>query len=47
MKIKIHLVQYIAMLKSVYREHKLFIYKVDIYRGRKEDKWEVQKIIDY
>ena len=37
-KIKIYLVQYIAMLKLVYREHKLLIYKVDTYKGREEDK---------
>ena len=37
-KIKIYLVQYIVMLKLVYREHKLLIYKIDTYRGRKEDK---------
>ena len=29
------------MLKLVYREHELLIYKVDTYRGREEDKWEV------
>ena len=29
------------MLKLVYREYKPLIYKVDIYRGRKEDEWEV------
>ena len=40
-KIKIHLVQYIVILKPVYREHKLLIYKADIYRGKKEDQWEV------
>ena len=40
-KIKIYLVQHIAMLKPVYREYELLIYKADIYRGRKEDKWEV------
>ena len=37
-KIKIYPVQYIAMLKPVYREHKLLIYKVDMYKGREEDK---------
>ena len=37
-KIKIHLVQYIAILELVYREYKLLIYKADIYRGRKENK---------
>ena len=29
------------MLKLVYREYKLLIYKADIYKGREEDKWEV------
>ena len=29
------------MLKPVYREHELLIYKVDTYKGRKEDEWEV------
>ena len=33
-KIKIYLVQYIAILKLVYGEYKLLIYKIDIYRGR-------------
>jgi hypothetical protein len=37
-KIKIHLVQYIIILKPVYREYKLPLYKVDIYKGHKEDK---------
>ena len=35
---KIYLVQYIVMLKLAYREHELLIYKVDIYRGREENK---------
>ena len=29
------------MLELVYREHELLIYKIDIYRDREEDKWEV------
>jgi hypothetical protein len=37
-KIKIYLVQYIVILKPVYREHELLLYKVDIYKGYKEDK---------
>ena len=41
MKIKIYLIQYIAMLKLVYGEYKPLVYKEDIYRGRKEDKWKV------
>ena len=46
-KIKIHPVQYIIMLKPAHREHELLIYKADMYRSRKEDKWEVQKVVDY
>jgi hypothetical protein len=37
-KIKIYLVQYIIILKLVYGEYKLLLYKVDIYRGHKENK---------
>ena len=40
-KIKIYLVQYITILELVYRKYKPPIYKVDIYRGREENKWEV------
>ena len=40
-KIKIYLIQYIIMLKLIYREHKPLIYKADTYKGRKENKWEV------
>jgi hypothetical protein len=40
-KIKIYLVQYIAMLKLVYKEYELPLYKADMYKRRKEDKWEV------
>ena len=29
------------MLKLVYGEYKLLVYKVDMYKGREEDKWEV------
>ena len=38
LKIKIHLVYYIAILKPIYRNYKLLIYKQDIYKGYKEDK---------
>ena len=37
-KIKIYSVQYIIILKLVYREYKLLLYKVDIYKRHKEDK---------
>ena len=37
-KIKIYLVQYIAILKLVYREHKLLIYKINVYKDKEKDK---------
>ena len=40
-KIKIYLIQYIAMLELVYREYKPLIYKVDKYKGKEEDKQEI------
>ena len=38
LKIKIHLVYYIAILKLVHRNYKLLVYKQDMYKGYKEDK---------
>ena len=38
LKIKIYLVYYITILEPVYRNHKLLVYKQDIYKGYKEDK---------
>ena len=40
-KIKIHLVQYVAILKPVYREYKLLVYKINIYKSREENKYKV------
>ena len=37
LKIKIYLVYYIAMLKPVYKNYELLIYKQDIYKRHKED----------
>jgi hypothetical protein len=37
-KIKIHLVQHIIILKPVYWEYKLLLYKIDTYKRHKEDK---------
>ena len=45
LKIKIHLVYYITMLKPVHKNYKLLIYKQDIYKGYKEDKWLIKKIL--
>jgi hypothetical protein len=38
LKIKIYLIHYIAILELVYRNHKLLVYKQDIYKRYKEDK---------
>ena len=38
LKIKIHLVHYIAILEPVYGNHELLIYKQDMYKGYKENK---------
>ena len=38
LKIKIHPVYYIAILEPAHRNHKLLVYKQDIYKGREEDK---------
>jgi hypothetical protein len=37
-KIKIYLVQYIIMLKPVYKEYKPLLYKVDMYKRYKKNK---------
>ena len=33
LKMKIHLVYYIVMLKPVYKNYKLLVYKQEIYKG--------------
>ena len=38
LKIKIYLIHHITILKLVYRNYKLLVYKQDIYKGYKEDK---------
>ena len=38
LKIKIYLIYYITILELVYKNHKLLVYKQDIYKGHKEDK---------
>ena len=38
LKIKIYPVYYIAILKPVYGNHELLIYKQDTYKGCEEDK---------
>ena len=38
LKMKIYLVYYITMLEPAHRNHKLLVYKQDMYKGYKEDK---------
>ena len=45
LRIKIHLVHYIIILELVYKNHEPLVYKQDIYKGCKEDKWLVKKIL--
>ena len=46
-RIKIYPVQHIIMLELVYRDIKPLVYKVDIYKGQKEDKKQVLRIVNY
>ena len=46
-KMKIYLVQYIAMLEPAYRDLVLLVYKEDTYRGQEKNKWPLKKIISY
>ena len=40
-KIKIYLVQHIIILKPIQGNIKPLVYKIDIYRGQEEDKWDI------
>ena len=47
LKIKIYLVYYITMLEPVYKNYELLIYKQDMYKGYKENKQLIKKILQY
>ena len=47
LKIKIHLVYYIAILELAYRNYELLVYKQDTYKKYKEDKQLDKKILQY
>ena len=47
LKIKIHLVYYITILEPAYRNYELLVYKQDTYKGYKENKWLVKKILQH
>ena len=44
---RIYPIQYIAILEPVYGNIKPPVYKIDIYRGQEEDKWQVLRIVSY
>ena len=46
-KMKIYSVQYIAILKPAHRNIKPLLYEMETYRGQKENKWDVQKIVNH
>ena len=46
-KIKIYLIQYIVILKLVYKNYKLLVYKEDIYKSQEKNKWDIQKVVNY
>jgi len=46
-KMKIYLVQYITMLKSVYGNIKPLLYEIETYKSQKEDKWNIQKVVNH
>ena len=47
LKIKIYLVYYITILKPVHGNHKLLIYKQDIYKGYEKDEQLIKKILQH
>ena len=46
-RMKIYLVQHIAMLELTHRNIKPPVYKIETYKGQEEDEWDVQKIINH
>ena len=46
-KIKIYLIYYITILKPICRNHKLLVYKQDIYKGYKENRQSIKRILQY
>jgi len=44
---KIYPVQHIAILEPAQRNIEPPVYKMKTYRGQEEDKWDVQKIVNY
>ena len=47
LKIKIYPVHHIAMLEPAHKNHKPLVYKQDTYKGHKENKWPIKKILQH
>ena len=47
LKIKIHLVYYIVILKPVCGNYKPPVYEQKIYKGQEQNEWLVKKILQY
>ena len=47
LKIKIYPVYFIAILEPAYGNYELLVYKQDIYKGYKEDKQLIKKVLQY
>jgi len=46
-RMKIYLVQYIAIIEPAHGDIEPPLYKMETYRGQEEDKWDVQKVVNY
>jgi len=44
---KIYSVQHIAILEPAQRNIEPLVYKMETYRGQEEDKWDIQKVVNY
>ena len=45
-KMKIHPVQYVAILKLVYKEYKPLLYKIDMYKSKKQNKLKIKNVVN-
>ena len=46
-KMKIYPVQHVTMLKPAHGNVKPLLYKMETYKSQKENKWDIQKIVNY
>ena len=43
-KMKIYLVQHVAILKPAHKNIKPLLYKMETYKGQEKDKWDIKKL---